>query len=288
METSFDVVVVGAGLAGLAAGATAARAGRRVLIVDGHSAGGRARTDERNGFRFNQGAHALYLGGHAARVLGDLGVGVPPGASPSTDQWGVAGSKVLPFSAGKALRSTLLDTVGKAQLARFVRTLRSLESSTLADRSAEAWLTGLDLRPGATAILRTLAHVASYADDLTAISADAVAAQIQLAISDGVRYLDGWQVLVGSRRVERPCCSSPRETSARRARRRHDDQRRRQRAGARSGCCRVRVARTAGLGSSRPTDDGGLPRPRPAPAAAQEGRVRRGRAALPLDARTGR
>jgi phytoene dehydrogenase-like protein len=69
---SFDVVVVGAGLAGMAAGATAARAGRRVLIVDGHAAGGR------NGFRFNHGAHALYLGGHAERVLRDLGVGVPP------------------------------------------------------------------------------------------------------------------------------------------------------------------------------------------------------------------
>jgi phytoene dehydrogenase-like protein len=199
METSFDVVVVGAGLAGLAAGATAARAGRRVLIVDGHSAGGRARTDERNGFRFNQGAHALYLGGHAERVLGDVGVGMPPGASPSTDQWGVAGDVVspLPFSAGKALRSTLLDTVGKAQLARFVFALRSVDPSTLADRSADAWLTGLGLRTGATAILRTLAHVATYADDLTAISADAVAAQIKLAISHGVRYLDGgWQVLV--------------------------------------------------------------------------------------------
>jgi phytoene dehydrogenase-like protein len=204
METSdavpsFDVVVVGAGLAGLAAGATAARAGRRVLIVDGHSAGGRARTDERNGFRFNQGAHALYLGGHAERVLGDLGIGMPPGAPPSTDQWGVAGDVVspLPFSAGKALRSTLLDTVGKAQLARFVFALRSVDPSTLADRSAEAWLTGLGLRTGATAILRTLAHVATYADDLTAISADAVAAQIKLAISHGVRYLDGgWQVLV--------------------------------------------------------------------------------------------
>jgi hypothetical protein len=129
--------------------------------------------------------------------LRDLGVGLPPGASPSTDQWGVAGDVVspLPFSAGKALRSTLVDTVGKAQLARFVFGLRSVDPSTLADRSAEAWLTGLGLRTGATAILRTLAHVASYADDLTAISADAIAAQIKLAISHGVRYLDGgWQV----------------------------------------------------------------------------------------------
>jgi phytoene dehydrogenase-like protein len=214
METSvavpsFDVVVVGGGLAGMAAGATAARAGRRVLIVEGHVAGGRARTEERNGFRFNHGAHALYLGGHAERVLRNLGVGAPPGASPSTDQWGIAGDTLspLPFSAGKALRSTLVDTVGKAQLARFVFTLRSVEPATLADRSAEAWLTGLGFRDRATAILRTLAHVASYADDLTAISADAVASQIKLAISHGVRYLDrGWQVLVDG--IQRSACEA--------------------------------------------------------------------------------
>ena len=262
----FDVVVVGAGLAGLAAGATAARAGRRVVIVDGHPAGGRARTDERNGFRFNQGAHALYLGGHAERVLRDLGVGVPPGASPSTDQWGVAGDVVspLPFSAGKALRSTLVDTVGKAQLARFVFGLRSVDPATLADRSAEAWLTGLGLRTGATAILRTLAHVASYADDLTAISADAVAAQIKLAISHGVRYLDGgWQVLVdglqrsarrgGSGGAGRSTGAARRgrgQWHARRARRRHDDQRRCQRARARQSGRRVgRAARAAAAGT---------------------------------------
>ena len=140
----------------------------------------------------------------------------------------------MPFSAGKALRSTLLDTVGKAQLARFVRTLRSLESSTRRPQR-RAWLTGLDLRPGATAILRTLAHVASYAD-LTAISADAVAAQIQLAISDGVRYLDGgWQVLVDGLqqsacraevRIQAPVLLvAAGDVGTRRARRRHDDQR---------------------------------------------------------------
>jgi phytoene dehydrogenase-like protein len=132
-------------------------------------------------------------------VLDHLGVGLPAGGKPYTFQWGQAGDLVspLPFSARGAVRSKLLDAVGKAQLGRAILHVGSLDTSTLADRSTEAWLTGLGLRAEATEILRTLARVASYADDLEAISADAVAAQIKLAATNGVRYLDGgWQVLV--------------------------------------------------------------------------------------------
>jgi phytoene dehydrogenase-like protein len=204
MEDTYDVIVAGAGLAGLAAAATAARSGCRVLVFDAHAPGGRARTDDRRGFLFNQGAHALYLGGHAARVLGDLGLAVPSGGKPSTDLWGTAGDVTsrLPFSASGAVSSRLVDAVGKAQLARALLGLRFLDPATVADRSAAAWLRDLGLRPGAAAIMRTLAHVASYADDLEAISADAVAAQLKSALSDGVRYLDGgWQVLVDGLRT---------------------------------------------------------------------------------------
>ena len=204
MEDTYDVIVAGAGLAGLAAAATAARSGRRVLVVDGHAPGGRARTDDRRGFLFNQGAHALYLGGHATRVLGDLGLPVPSGGKPSNDLWGTVGDVVsrLPFTASGAVNSRLVDAVGKAQLARVVLRLRSLDPATVADRSAAAWLRDLGLRPNAAAIMATLAHVASYADDLEAISADAVAAQVKSAVTDGVRYLDGgWQVLVDGLRA---------------------------------------------------------------------------------------
>jgi phytoene dehydrogenase-like protein len=51
--------VIGAGLAGLAAGAAATRAGSRTLVLDAHVPGGRARVTETEGFVFNRGAHAL-------------------------------------------------------------------------------------------------------------------------------------------------------------------------------------------------------------------------------------
>jgi phytoene dehydrogenase-like protein len=198
-EKTADVIVVGAGLAGLAAAATAARAGRRTLVLDGRSPGGRARTDERNGFLFNQGAHALYRGGKAEEVLADLGVTGLAGGKPSLHQWGVTGDLVspLPFTPTGVVRSKLVGAAGKAQLGRFFAGLLRLEPASLADRSAESWLSGLGYRDDATDILRMLSRVASYAGDLDAISADAVAGQLKMASLKGVRYLDhGWRTIV--------------------------------------------------------------------------------------------
>ena len=74
MTTDADVIVIGAGLAGLTAAATASRAGSRVTVLEAHGPGGRARTAERAGFILNMGAHALYRGGVGMRVLGALGI----------------------------------------------------------------------------------------------------------------------------------------------------------------------------------------------------------------------
>ena len=83
-ETNADIVVVGAGLAGLVAAATAAESieGQRlrVVVIEGAQPGGRARTDERNGFKFNQGPHAVYLQGAGRKVM--LGLGIDPTGGP--------------------------------------------------------------------------------------------------------------------------------------------------------------------------------------------------------------
>src|SRR5438270_294016 len=83
MDERYDVVVVGAGLAGLAAAATAAGAGASTLVLDGHHPGGRASTDQRGRYRFNRGPHALYQGGEATAVLARLGVTAAGAAPPA-------------------------------------------------------------------------------------------------------------------------------------------------------------------------------------------------------------
>ena len=77
-----DVVVVGGGLAGLAAAVAAADAGRTVTLLDAHGLGGRARTQDRNGYLFNTGPHALYVDGPGHRVLQGFGID-PPGRRPT-------------------------------------------------------------------------------------------------------------------------------------------------------------------------------------------------------------
>src|ERR1041385_308990 len=77
-----DIVIIGAGLAGLTAAVILAHAGRSVTVFEQSSkVGGRARTENIDGFYFNQGPHALYLGGASAKILHELGIaysGNPP------------------------------------------------------------------------------------------------------------------------------------------------------------------------------------------------------------------
>jgi phytoene dehydrogenase-like protein len=73
MRADWDVIVVGEGLAGLAAGATATKAGSAALVVEAHLRGGVARVTKRDGFVFNLGVHALYRDGAGWEVLRTLG-----------------------------------------------------------------------------------------------------------------------------------------------------------------------------------------------------------------------
>jgi phytoene dehydrogenase-like protein len=81
-QLSADVIVVGGGLAGLAAATYLARGGQAVTLFEqAPEVGGRARTRENHQFAFNLGPHALYNNGAGAQVLRELGItysgGVP-------------------------------------------------------------------------------------------------------------------------------------------------------------------------------------------------------------------
>jgi len=207
-----DAVVVGAGLAGLAAAQLLRREGLRVVVLDPGPPGGRGRTDDHDGFLWNRGPHALYLSGAAERVLRDLGVrwsGSAPGALHLRDGHVVG---VGPSGAATLLRSPFLGWRGRAALAGTLTRLPRIDAGALAGRSLAEWIDSLRLPTDARRLLTAIARVSTYtnAPDITA--ADMVVAQLQQTLAHGVRYLDGgWQVLVDQLAKDidvRPCAAT--------------------------------------------------------------------------------
>jgi phytoene dehydrogenase-like protein len=201
MSTDWDVIVVGGGLAGLTAGATAARTGRRVLVLEAHQPGGRARTVERDGFVLNMGGHALYAGGPGMGVLRQLGI-VPQGAPPPLARYrAVAGGRdhVLPTDVATLLRTGALSRRSKLQLAKLLALLPRLKPDRHAHASVHDWLAALHLRPDAEAMVRALIRLSTYTADVDTFSADAAIGQLQAAADGGVLYLHrGWAQLIES------------------------------------------------------------------------------------------
>jgi phytoene dehydrogenase-like protein len=190
-SSGLPVVVIGAGLAGLAAGATAARAGAHVVILEAHAPGGRARTDIRDGFRFNQGPHALFRGGPGRRVLARLGIRAI-GHSPP-----MKGSRALiadhPHS---FLSRRTLGRRSKAQVGRAITRLALIDAAKWAGWSAQEWIDALELRPDAAMLMQTFVRVTTYAADLGRLPAALAISQMRTALKGGVAYLDGgWEQL---------------------------------------------------------------------------------------------
>ena len=133
MEQEWDVIVVGGGLAGLAAGVTATAGGAGTLVLEAEALGGRARTHAQQGFVFNLGAHALYLGGAGWKVLSELGARVAGRKPPLARYKARVGGElhVLPTGPGTLLRTTSLGTRGKAQLGRLLARLPRIDASML-------------------------------------------------------------------------------------------------------------------------------------------------------------
>jgi phytoene dehydrogenase-like protein len=189
------VIVVGAGLAGLTAAATAAEAGARVTLLEARQhEGGRARTARVDGFLLNQGAHALYRGGPAWAALTGFGIqpqGNPPDASSAEALRGDGTLAPLPAGLGSLVTTPLLRARGKLQVARILARAGHLADAVEPGTSLQQWIDTRSRDTATRALLRMLLRTATYCDDLARFDADAGLRQLAQVLAHGVVYLDG-------------------------------------------------------------------------------------------------
>ncbi len=196
-EDSSPIIVVGAGLAGLAAATRLARSGRRVRLVERREAlGGLASTENHDGYLLNLGPRALYCGGAAARELRDLGV-VPSGrrAAGQNGALMLAGRLgAAPFDAMGLVRASAMSRAAKWELAWRLARLGSerVDPGT----TMRGWLAERFTHPDARAVAETIVRLTTYANDPDRMCAVAGVAQLVHGMR-GVEYLHGgWQQLV--------------------------------------------------------------------------------------------
>lgn len=199
-----DVIVIGSGLAGLAAAAFAGRAGASVVVLERSSeAGGRAATHDNGGFLFNLGPHALYDGGPASGTLAELGVRYS-GRRPSASG-GLALRRGrlhgLPGGLVSLLATDLLTLGGKLELARVLGSLAKIDAARLRGLTLREWLNTTFRDETVRELLEGLMRLTAYANDPGRSCAAASVAQLQGGLGRGVLYVDGgWNTLVAGLR----------------------------------------------------------------------------------------
>jgi len=203
--TTADAVVVGGGLAGLTAATYLARAGERVLLVEqARDLGGRARTNHENGFSFNLGPHALYLGGQGAEVLRELNIPFP-GGQPGGGSYLLRQGRLhtLPEGFVSIASTGLLGLREKLELAGLLGRIPRVDTESIATMRFADWLHSEVTTDGVRQMLTTLIRIATYAHPTEDMSAGAAIRQLQLVLSSGVRYVDGgWRTLVDALRKQ--------------------------------------------------------------------------------------
>ena len=198
-----DVVVVGGGMAGLTAACYLARAQMEVTVIEKASyLGGRAATQEFDGFRFNRGGHALYSGGAASRILEDLGVSYDYGIPKRT--FVMQGGKMSSFPADPLgfLRTNVLNVGDKLALLRLFVALGAAKPRALANTSVQGWLDHNIRRPQLRRLMTALARTFVYSTAFDIVSADLFVEKLQRALRHPVHYVDGgWRTLADGLRA---------------------------------------------------------------------------------------
>jgi len=166
------------------------------LFEKASTPGGRARTRERNGFFFNQGAHAFRLQGPGEQVLNELGVSYSASLPQPAGLSALVDGKVYPLPTGvtSLLEIPFLTDDARAELLQVLGRIQHLNTEELQERSLQDWLEEQVQHPQVRQFLLARVRISTYTDAPDLLSAGLA---LSLLASQGVLYLDrGWQTLV--------------------------------------------------------------------------------------------
>ena len=192
-----EVVIVGGGLAGLTAAYYLARSGISVRLFEkGATVGGRAATQNHEGYHFNRGIHALYTGGAASEVLEELGIRYSGNSPKQIHALRQGKLHVAPVDSLTLLRTDLLDFADKLELMQLFMKLPGLNTEALSYVSVQDWLATNIRRPRVRQLMASQAHTFVYSSALDLVSAEVFIVKTQLALKNPVVYIDGgWETL---------------------------------------------------------------------------------------------
>ena len=197
---SKNVIIVGGGLAGLAAAIYLARGGRTVTLFEKRrQLGGRAITNLRQGFRFNLGAHALYRTGAASATYRELGIPTHGGIARAKGML-IAGNEEYKFPGNvwSILTTSFLSPKAKMQLLALMIRLRRIDPSHHASITLGQWLDENIQDARLRELMQAFFRLFTYSDHAEIESAAPALAQAKIALR-GTKYIhEGWQKLVDS------------------------------------------------------------------------------------------
>ncbi len=198
MRQHKKAIVVGGGLSGLICALQLAEANVAVEIVEkSDQFGGRARSNGKSEFVINQGPRALYVEGHAHRILQQLGVATR-GGTPRGNQCMLRGGRLfrLPSSPTSLMTTGGLSIKAKWELAGFMARLKRLDPKPWNSVSVDDWLATRFRTPDARGMMKMILRLVTYNNSPATTSAGAALSQLQLG-GAGVLYLDnGWQSII--------------------------------------------------------------------------------------------
>lgn len=193
---TFDVAVIGGGVAGLVAANDLAKAGKSVVVLEKSSRfGGRAMTVNKNGACFNLGVHGFYRGGAAEQIFEELGIKLE-GGSPSASASVIWKNNVV--SLPRFLLSRSVSWPGKAELVRFLAGIGKIDTNAMEAVSLRTWIEKEIRDPMVRHILYALCRAGSYNQAPDHQFVGPVINQVQRSFKkNAVLYVQGgWQTIV--------------------------------------------------------------------------------------------